>query len=275
MGSCSYTAYIDATTTPVRVRVEATCTLAAREGILEPRGPSVRLEYTHPSFEPVTPCKPSLLPVPHPPYTRVDASIVVDSPPSLDVYGLVERHSTVIALTKRTILEGGPYIQLVEAEPLGVGPEAKAAVEPPGLLAYPILTGIEWLDRVLECEANRGWGLESWGACLEEAEPPGGDATAMLEKLAEACPARGYAALAARSNIDPHRVPPRPVAVARGLDGNAVAYSKLGGLRIYLHRTAPTGEEHVALRKLEEGINILGFGWTGYSVLCRRCLRQL
>ncbi|NOZ89496.1 MAG: hypothetical protein GXO15_06195 [Crenarchaeota archaeon] len=270
--ACSYHAVVDATAEPVKVRVEATCTLKAADGsVHEPRGGVVRVEYTAPLSLPVTPCRPGVLPVPWPPYTPVDALIVVDTEPGLDLYGLEYRKSTVISTTKRTLLEGGPYLQLAEAERVVDEAAAVARGVAPGEAGYPLLTGLEWVDRLLRCEAEEGSGLRAWGRCLESLEPPRGWEEVLLP-LSRSCPQRGYAALAERSGVDPHFIEAeRPVRLARGWDGLAVAYSDIDGAAILVWKRGGVTEE----RRLKKGFNTLGFGVEGYSLHCRLCRLSL
>ena len=220
MGLCSYHAYVDASEGPARVRVEATCGLygAAVEAVtgawrVEPRGGVVRLEYHSPwprGFGVASsPCRPLLLPEPWPPFTPVDAEIVVDHPVGLDLHGLPERRTAVTPGTQRTLLGGRGYVALAVVERgdvLGAVEARVDALEALGAGA-PLYSGIGELDRVLECEAARG--MDRWAWCLERLGGPG--LNGLLWRVAALPPgweraclvARLYAALRARSGRDP------------------------------------------------------------------------
>ena len=220
MGLCSYRAYVDASESPARVRVEATCGLygAAVESArglwrVEPRGGVVELEYRSPwprgPGVAASPCRPLLLPEPWPPFTPVDAEIVVDHAVGLDLHGLPERRTAVTPRVQRTVLAGHGYVvvALVERRDVLGAVEARVdALEALGAGA-PLYSGVEELDRVLGCEAAEG--MDRWAWCLERLGGPGlnellGRVAAMQPGWERAClVARLYAALHARSGRGP------------------------------------------------------------------------
>jgi len=220
LGLCSYRAYVDASKEPARVRVEATCGLygAAVERLtglwrVEPRGGVVRLEYRSPwprGFGvAASPCRPLLLPEPWPPFTPVDAEIVVDHALGLDVHGLPERRTAATPSLQRTLLAGRGYVALAVVDRGDVIGAAEARVDALGALGAgaPLYSGMEELDRVLACEASGG--MDRWAWCLERLGGPGlnsllGGVASMRPGWERAClVARLYAALRARSGRDP------------------------------------------------------------------------
>ncbi|MET1101537.1 MAG: hypothetical protein ABWW69_03545 [Pyrodictiaceae archaeon] len=108
------------------------------------------------------------------PYRSLELLLVVDSKPSIEVYGLEELGSTVIASTKRTVLEGRQPPQLLIAgsntsvEKAYGRPSEVVVKEPISLLyTYPVLSSDNIVDYAKLCEASRGYKM--WGICLREA----------------------------------------------------------------------------------------------------------
>ncbi|BEP17567.1 hypothetical protein PYJP_09190 [Pyrofollis japonicus] len=131
---CSIFAYIDATNIP-KITIESTCdrlyTCAPRkfidreEGIDfrihggcligETKGGRANISMRYPSLDkllPETPVKAHMVQT-FPPYQEAEIVLVIDSSPNTDFYGMLERKSTVISTTKRTILAGKGVLQLV------------------------------------------------------------------------------------------------------------------------------------------------------------------
>ena len=275
--ACSVNAYVDATASPLRVEVEATCPLVSQAGdLLEPRGSVLRLSYTLPgglrSWLPSTPCRPSLLPAPRERYTVVDASIVIDSRPGIDIYGLPERRHAVIAYTARTLLEGRGYLQLAEAaEPLSEAAAVPLGVAP-GETGYPLLHPHPLVGEAQLCEARLGPGLRAWGECSNQPSM-----APWLRRLASrGCHCRAYAAAAARSSLDPAVLVDtgEPILLRRQGEG-VIVHARIGGLVLELRRTRAGGEwESVALR-LRPGVSKIPGAWEEAALLCNGCWERI
>jgi hypothetical protein len=298
MGSpCSYWAYIDAGSEAATVSIESTCPLygepVARvtgRWLIQPRGASLSLEYRVPSGSVVsaaeTPCTPRLLPQPWPPYQVADATIVVDSEPGLELYGLPWRRSNVVTLTRRTLLEGQGIVQLVAVR----GEEAldwqRASVR--GWLSLATLPPLEAAEEELReprrCAQRAAGGLAAWGRCLWEHGR--GCPSKLLEETprgawSRACLyARLYAGALAEAGVEPLDWLLR----VRGEDGEgAWAPARLLGSGM-LEVLAPAVRAVLWRREgssvvtreatFEKGVHVLK-GWERVGLACRRCLRGL
>ena len=275
--ACSYWLYIDATRQPPRLRVESTCPLTWADKVTEPRGSKIVLEHViHELPVAVTPCR-RLLPVPWPPYTTVDAVVVVDSTPRTDFYGLPMRRSTVVSTVKRTVLEGRGYIQLVDSA-LGQVIDEETLLVPPGRLhwfetAIPVINGIPSLDHVKICEQLHGGTIESWAACLDHAGLPSQYVEEMLSVASgdAGCGQRVYAAAALRAGTSPEEIV-KPVSLALEAAAKSVRVRLTGAKRmaLLLARSGERGRTMVEA-VIGEGENIVEGMWDSYSVVCRDC----
>jgi hypothetical protein len=292
---CSYNAYIDASSTPAKIRIETTCSIYGEpverltgSWLLEPKGGHVKLEYSIPREQveeaKETPCTPKLLPQPWPPYSPLDAEIVVDTRPGILLYGLPERRSTVLTLTQRTLLAGRtPLLQLVSVKEDDIVDDVVARVEGWLVLATlpPLASSLHDLEDARHCGSQHP-GLEGWSRCIWE------KGRGYTEKLLLDAPrgpwcrvclyTRLYAGSLAGAGVD-------PLYWARRVRGEAGPWSPLrlfpgGVLRVEAPRA------RIALSKLEDGSwvlreEVLGEGvhsvdgWDAVGLACRFCLEPL
>ena len=179
MRPCNVWIYIDATGPTVRVEYESTCDCLYRCGADGCSMVSVSSKFTTSlkfsnleSLLPLTPSNPTLW-QPFPPYRSADVSVVVDSDPKSEIYGLPARKSVVVTLTKRTVLEGVSPLQLVSIggadEVLG---ESEALVS--GWLgfevSYPLLPKVEGdvFEESIVWHCHHAGEISLWGKCLYE-----------------------------------------------------------------------------------------------------------
>ena len=275
--ACSYWLYIDATTEPPRIRVEATCPLSWGGRVIEPRGSNTVFETSIEHLPAAaTPCR-RTLPTPWPPYTAADAMIVVDSNPHVDLYGLPERKSTVISTVKRTLLEGRSYIQLIDASIGQVVGEETLMVPPDKLYWFetstPIVSGAPHLDQVKICEQLHGGTIEAWAACLDQARLGKLHVIEMLEAASHdpGCGQRVYAAAALRAGVTPAGISSPVSLTARPAAGGVeVRLSGVEQVTLLLSREEKDGRL-VAETTVKQGVNLIEDSWSSYSVVCREC----
>ncbi len=292
---CSYWAYIDASSgIAASVRIESTCSLygphvadLTGSWLAEPAGSKLVLEYSVPAATinsmKATPCTPAPLPQPWPPYGQVDAEVIVDSRPGLNLYGLPIRRSTVLTLTLRTVLEGRVNgLQLVAVDASDVGSGAEAYVDGWLVVATvpPLLSRLPDLEDARRCAARRE-GLDGWGRCLWER------GRGYSEKLLASMPAgpwtraclytRFYAGSLVEAGVEPlswlRRVrseagPWRPVEL---LGSVLAVYAPRA--RIALARMRD-GVFELREESVKEGIRVIE-GWDAVGLACRSCLEPL
>ncbi len=237
------------------------------------------------------------------PYVAFDASIVVDSEPSVVVLGLEDRRSTVVTATARTVMEGTQPVQVLVAR-------GKLNLEPPVVAAYTwpahrqgvelgvveVTEAAELVEAAAVCERVRGYGLYAWGSCLGEvaerlrlrsvlmslaespvpAGAPGPSAAAYM--------ARSWASIAYMSKVDPMALASAARSAGVASSRSLVAFRRgpAGGLE--LETPLPPELPLVVLLRAEglvASVTVRGrasvpdMGWHSYSLECRSCWRPL
>jgi hypothetical protein len=200
MGLCSIWIYVDATSKPVRVEYESTCERLYRCSSEGCKIVDVSSKFKDKlqvrdlsSLLPLTPSNPTLW-QPFPPYARADISIVVDSHPHVELYGLPLRKATVLTLIKRTLLEGASQLQLVQigGDDVVLG-ESEALVG--GWLgfeiSYPLLPKAA-RSNPIAAYCHEMSGIERWGRCLYEYYSLEEHVLDYAGRLRRAASARGY-----------------------------------------------------------------------------------
>lgn len=307
--TCSVSIYVDATGSTANVLYETTCEMVymcssaevevvggsaetTRENgcvVAQSRGgkTTLRLRYGDPyAALTSTPTRPAL-PQPYPPYAVVDAGIVVDTKPGVDVYGLPFRKTGVVTLTQRTLLEGRSILQLAIADT--VIDEAVAIVKQLGWLeaSYPLLSGVEAVDELKYCEALRGYGLRAWGECVNKlggiaaSEHLAALSRALGNKLVfEALASRLYAGTGLNSAIDPLSLAKRlyerrqVAPVTASMQGKHVVIEGLSGVTLWL-RGSLDGVERIEGVKLGSEPIAVDYVYREVAIVCRGCWEPL
>ena len=304
--ACSVNIYIDAEASQARVAYETTCEavytcsngIEVVDGNVElhkvgscmvarSKGGRLMLSLKHnDSLRDLlnsTPVRASL-PQPYPPYTVVDASIIIDSKPGLDVYGLPLRRTGVITLTQRTLLEGRSILQI--ALPDDIIDEVTAVVRQldPIETSYPLLSGIESVNEVKYCEANKGYGLTAWGECINRLGGiEAGKRLTILRSLLsksiafEAFASRLYAGTAVNSAMEPLSLASMllekrqlaPIIVDKH-DG-VLELEGLSGTVVWFRRHEAAGVERIVGVRIEDESLILSEEYEEIAVVCRSC----
>ncbi|HIQ24041.1 MAG TPA: hypothetical protein EYH50_03235 [Pyrodictium delaneyi] len=308
--TCSTSIYVDATGSAINVLYETTCEMlymccsaevevvggsakTSREnGCIVAQSRSgkmtLRLRYDSDFYAVLTstPARP-VLPQPYPPYAVINASIVVDTKPGIDVYGLPFRKTGVVTLTQRTLLEGRSVLQLAIADT--VVDESVAIVKQLDWLeaSYPLLSGIEAVDELKYCEALRGYGLRAWGECVNRLGGiVAGEHLAALNKalenkiVFEALASRLYAGTGLNSAIDPLSLAKRlyerkqiaPVMVSK--QGKHVVIEGLSGVTLWL-RSRLNRVERIEGVKLGNEPIVVDEVYREVAIVCRWCWEPL
>jgi hypothetical protein len=298
MGSCSVWIYIDATSMPVKIRYESTCEKHYKcDGksctMVDTSSHTFHDEIKVGSLDdvlPLTPSNPSIW-QPFPPFKPVDANVVVDSDPRVEVYGLPYRKSTVITLIKRSILEGYSQLQLIRLSNNDVVlSESEALVD--GWLGfelnYPLLPKPSSEELNINMVCHMAGNIEAWGSCLYEyytftehlqhyinriaqtfsRRRYGADLVAMLTRL--------YAGLAVASGF-------KPLELAETLISHDTIYPLLikDEKIIAIHPNLKIG-----LKCTEKDLELFGragkildlmerYGCDSISLICKRCWQSL
>ncbi|KSW12256.1 hypothetical protein CF15_05765 [Pyrodictium occultum] len=304
---CSVNVYVDATGPAPIASYEATCSIlyVCGEVRVEPaesaevevlgdtgcfvarnRGGrmSLRLEYR--SLPETIPSRPAL-PQPYPPFSVVDAFVVVDSRPGLELYGLPFRRSAVVTLTQRTLLEGRSPLQLVVVDEALDELHGLSTRLGPLETLYPVLSGDEQVDGIKLCEAARGYGLQVWGECVNKL---GGvrvspylqllRSTRARRPVFEAVAARLYAGTAVNSLLDPAELARKlydmgldtPVWARRS--GGGLRLEGIEGIRVWL-RSLVDGVEKIEGLRMGRGPAVLSGEYSEIALACRQCWEPL
>ncbi len=247
-----------------------------------------KLENPHELF-PLTPSTATLW-QPYPPYSSIDLEVVIDSDPKLEVYGLPVRRSNVIAMTKRTVLEGRSPLQLVTVKGEDVVDEVSALVS--GWLGFEVSAPLAPRDllgepTMLSCHLYSE--PEKWGECMFYNYRPveslkeyakrveesvkrrsyGFDRVAMLTRL--------YAGLAVISGLKPLEL--AEALLAHGLSGPRIVKSDgryevvPRNVKVGLYCEGGDVEVWVPASRIND---VLGrYTCRFVSFICRRCLQNI